>query len=190
MQICKEYRTENNVPCVGDSVQLVFALKFALKKCDWKFCTWQEAIKKIRCDCEGEDTFLALCKEAKLHIKADNDAKIELVKAVQKAVKAPPTTTKENATKSVRQSRQPPKKPVHNATTNVHRSVQKNMLMPYISSLYHLNILNPEEYSPELLLSDKVMDHMAATCHRHFTSFEVGRKTHYFGMTIKIALLR
>ena len=172
LQICNEHRQANNLsPETSKSVRLVHSIGFALKKCEVDFPTWQTALKKFRSAEDGEDAFLTICQAEKLHVKAKNPNKIKIIRRVLSAVNMLKPSTKKDPVQIKRSiSRKPQRKePVQNEA-NVHRSVQKNMLIPYITSLYRLKILNSDEHSPEDLLSDAVLDLAAATCHRHWTS--------------------
>ena len=172
LQICNEHRQANNLsPETSKSVRLVYSIGFALKKCEVDFPTWQTALKKFRSAEDGEDAFLMICQAENLHVKANNGNKIKIIRRVLSAVNMLKPSTKKDPVQIKRSpSRKPQRKePVQNEA-NVHRSVQKNMLIPYITSLYRLKILNSDEHSPEDLLSDAVLDLTATTCHRHWTS--------------------
>ena len=132
-----------------------------------------------------------ICEAAQLHVSPTNTAKQQIIEAVirwwESIKKSTKKSTNKTATNTNAKSCIPkPSRKLRrqtgtrrcNATINVHRSVTKNMLIPYLSSLYKLNILDSEEHKPERLLSDEVLDLMETIIHKRWTSTEVGVKTH------------
>ena len=59
-----------------------------------------------------------------------------------------------------------------------HRSFVKNIVIPYLSSVYKLKILDSKKYPPGLMLSAAVLDNTVAVCHKQWTT-RVRKKIHF-----------
>ena len=172
-----------------------YNIKEALEKKKVDYCDWKLAVNTLRKTVQGQAAFMQICEVAQLHVSPTNTAKQQIIQAVLLWWESIKKSTKKSTNKTARNTNakscipKPSRKLRRqtgtrrcNATINVHRSVTKNMLIPYLSSLYKLNILDSEEHKPERLLSDEVLDLMATIMHKRWTSTEVGVKTrtHYF----------
>ena len=172
-----------------------YNIKEALEKKKVDYCDWKLAVNTLRKTVQGQAAFIQICEVAQLHVSQTNTAKQQIIQAVLLWWESIKKSTKKSTNKTARNTNakscipKPSRKLRRqtgtrrcNATINVHRSVTKNMLIPYLSSLYKLNILDSEEHKPERLLSDEVLDLMATIMHKRWTSTEVGVKTrtHYF----------
>jgi hypothetical protein len=168
-----------------------YNIKEALEKKKVDYVDWKLAVNTLRKTVQGQAAFIQICEAAQLHVSQTNTAKEQIIEAVlrwwESIKKSTKKSTNKTATNTNAKSCIPkPSRKLRtqtgtrrcNATINVHRSVTKNMLIPYLSSLYKLNILESEEHKPERLLSDEVLDLMATIMHKRWTSTEVGVKTH------------
>ena len=169
---------------------LQFSMKFALKKCDVLFADWQVVLKKFRSGDGGEDKFLEICKNAKLHEQATNAAKITIVKAVMGAAKKKKKKTKKKKTtnKVPRKRTQYSGMQIPNVATpkiqglinqnltHGQRQYQKVILKPYLETLYQFGILDPKVHKRSVLLSAEVLDFTARRQWSHYpASPPVGR---------------
>ena len=177
LKITNAYREKNELPPFLEKKDLTlqFSTKHALKKCGVLFADWQVVLKKFRLGDGGEDKFLEICKNVKLHEQATNAAKIAIVKAVMGAAKKKKKKTKKKKTTN----KVPRKRPQYSGMqipnvatpkiqglikqnlTHGQRNYQKVILRPYLETLYQLNILDPTVHKRSLLLSAEVLDFTA-----------------------------
>ena len=121
---------------------LQFSMKFALKKCDVLFADWQVVLKKFRLGDGGEDKFLEMCKNAKLHEKPTNDAKIAIVKAVMGAAK-----TKKKKMKKKKTTNKVPRKRTQ------YRGMQiPNVATPKMQQLINQNLTHGQRQCQKVIL--------------------------------------
>ena len=169
LALCNQEKTKQKKPLIQNNHKFIYACTFALKKNEVTPAEWKQWNDEMRKTTKGEEEFLKICEECNLHVDNNNANKKQIVhvmKALHKAIPRPVAVKPE--------IKPAPQVAPTTAVTPTellleYRNAQKNLLIPYVSSLFQLRVLKSDEHPPEVLLSAKVLDRCARILHQQWT---------------------
>lgn len=147
-----------------------YDIGFVLNKVNCTRETWYDAVAKYKDKKGGPLGFMTLCQKCKLHEGVSNAVKLSIVQEVLHQCRITKTTTHTRTDTTLTQ------RPL---LLTQHRSYMKQQLIPYITGLYKCGVLDSNEFSPELLLSDEVLNYMTQNCYDNHTLMASKKNSRY-----------
>ena len=193
LALVNQQRNAENLEPYLEKHKFVIEMNLALKKCEVTHAEWVE-LQKFRKSIAGENEFVDICIRAGFHKRQSFREKVKIVEVCQERAKKKPCKVKVVKPEEKRPQKQPEQQLLQHQPKHlpevpiVYLSAMKTMLIPFLSSLYSTGTLDSDVYPADDLLRDNVLNKMAQTCHRQWTS-QVGKisllpkltiaKTHY-----------